>query len=54
MKTFRFKLYKSEHNVKLHNQINAAGLTYNHCLSLHKRYYKLFGKFLNQTNSKSI
>ena len=52
MKTFCFKLYKSEHNVKLHKQINAAGLTYNHCLSLHNRYYKLFGKFLNQNKLK--
>ena len=52
MKTFCFKLYKSEHNIKLHKQINAAGLTYNHCLALHKRYYKLFGKFLNQNKLK--
>ena len=48
MKSFCFKLYKSEHNVKLHSQINAAGLTFNHCLALHNRYYKLFGKFLNK------
>ena len=54
MKTFRFKLYKSEHNVKLHKQINAAGLTYNHCIALHKRYYKLFGKFLNQNKLKRL
>ena len=48
MKTFCFKLYKSEHNAKLHKQINAAGLTFNHCLALHNRYYRLFGKFLKQ------
>lgn len=52
MKTFCFKLYKSEHNIKLHKQINAAGLTFNHCIALHKRYYKLFGKFLNQNKLK--
>ena len=52
MKSFCFKLYKSEHNVKLHSQINAAGLTFNHCLALHNRYYKLFGKFLNQNKLK--
>ncbi len=52
MKTFCFKLYKSEHNVKLHTQINAAALTYNHCIALHNRYYKLFGKFLNQNKLK--
>ena len=48
MKTFRFKLYKSERNEKLHKQINAAGLIYNHCIALHKRYYKIFGKYLNK------
>ena len=48
MKTFCFKLYKSESNVKLHKQINAAALTFNHCIALHKRYYKLFGKYLHK------
>ncbi|MBR1646362.1 MAG: transposase [Selenomonadaceae bacterium] len=52
MRTFCFKLYKSEHNAKLHRQINAAGLTFNHCIALHKRYYKLFGKYLNQNKLK--
>lgn len=47
MKTYRFKLYNSKRNKKLHQQINAAGLIYNHCIALHKRYYKLFGKSLN-------
>ena len=47
MRTYRFKLYKSKRNRKLHKQINTAGLIYNHCIALHKRYYKLFGKSLN-------
>ncbi len=48
MKTYRFKLYKSERNEKLNKQINAAGLIFNHCIALHKRYYKIFGKYLNK------
>lgn len=48
MKTYRFKLYQSERNEKLNKQINAAGLIYNHCIALHKRYYKIFGKYLNK------
>ena len=52
MKTFCFKLYNTEHNSKLQKQINAAALTFNHCIALHKRYYKLFGKFLNQNKLK--
>lgn len=47
MKTYCFKLYKSKRNRKLHNQINAAGLIYNHCIALHKRYYSLYHKSLN-------
>ena len=47
IKTYCFKLCKSKRNKKLHRQINVAGLIYNHCIALHKRYYKLFGKSLN-------
>ena len=50
MKTFRFKLYKSERNEKLHQQINAAGLIYDHCIALHKCCHKIFGKYLNKYN----
>lgn len=48
MKTFCFKLYQSKHNEKLNRQINAAGLIYNHCIALHKRYYRLWGKYLEK------
>ena len=48
MKTFCFKLYKSKHNYKLIRQISAAGLIYNHCIALHKRYYRLYGKYLDK------
>ncbi|MBQ6736974.1 MAG: transposase [Synergistaceae bacterium] len=48
MKTYCFKLYNSKRNRKLKRQINAAGLIYNHCIALHKRYYKLYGKHLKK------
>ena len=48
MKTFCFKLYRTKQNKKLHKQINSFGLVYNHCIALHKRYYKLFGKYLKR------
>ena len=48
MKTYCFKLYKAKRNRKLHRQINAAGMTYNHCIALHKRYYRLYGKSLKK------
>ena len=49
MKTFYFKLYHSDHNNELMRQINAAGLIYNHCIALHKRYYRLYGKYLDKS-----
>ena len=47
MKTYCFKLYHAKRNKKLHKLINIAGIIYNHCIALHKRYYRLFGKSLN-------
>ena len=53
IRTYCFKLYKSKKNRKLHKQINAAGLIYNHCIALHKRYYRLFKKQLNANKLKT-
>ena len=47
MRTYCFKLYSAKRNKKLHKLINIAGCIYNHCIALHKRYYRLFGKSLN-------
>ncbi len=46
--TFQFKLYRAKRNKRLQRQINIASGVYNHCIALHKRYYRLFGKFLNK------
>lgn len=46
-KTFKFKLYKSKRNKTLNRQINISSQIYNHCIALHKRYYRLFGKYLS-------
>ena len=48
MKTYRFKLYWSERNEKLHEQVDAKGFIYNHCMAFYERYYKIFGKYLNR------
>ena len=52
MKTYAFKLYKSKRNRKLNKEINAAGIIYNHCIALHKRYYRLFRKSLSDNKLK--
>ena len=48
MKSYCFKLYRSKRNLKLHKQINLAGRIYNHCIALHRRYYKLFKKYIHK------
>ncbi|PSB14699.1 transposase [Phormidesmis priestleyi ULC007] len=47
MKTLKFKLYNHKRNRFLKRSINAAGVIYNHCIALHKRYYRMWGKHLN-------
>lgn len=48
MRTYKYKLYRSKKNKHLHDQINISGVIWNHCIALHKRYYKLTGKMLNR------
>jgi hypothetical protein len=36
--------YKNKH---IHRLIDLAGEIYNHCIALHKRYYRMTGKHLN-------
>ncbi len=48
MKTYQFKLYQHKRNKHLHRTINAASNIYNHCIALHKRYYRLFDRHLNK------
>lgn len=47
MKTYKFKIYSHKRNRHLKRSVNAAGVIYNHCIALHKRYYRMFGKHLN-------
>lgn len=51
-KTFTFKLYQSRLNKHLHAQISIAAEIYNHCIALHKRYYRLYGKSLSANQLK--
>jgi len=47
MKTLKFKLYSHKRNRHLKRSINAAGVIYNHCIAIHRRYYRMWGKHLN-------
>ena len=48
VKQFQYKIYSKPKNANLHRLINLHGMLYNHCIALHKKYYKLTGKHLNQ------
>jgi putative transposase len=48
MKTYKFKLYENKKNRYLKRSINASASIWNHCIALHKRYYKMFKKHLNK------
>ena len=48
MKTYKLKLYNSKKNKKLQHQLWIACKVYNHCIALHKRYWKLYHKSLNK------
>ena len=47
MKALKFKLYSHKRNRLLKRCINAAGVIWNRCIALHKRYYRMWGKHLN-------
>ncbi|MBN3927898.1 MAG: transposase, partial [Nostoc sp. NMS4] len=47
MKTLKFKLYQHKRNRFLKRMINASGIIYNHCIALHRRYYRMWGKHLS-------
>ena len=52
MKTYCFKLYRAKRNKKLHRSINIAGSIYNHLIALHRRYYRLYGRYLHANRLK--
>ena len=46
MITYEYKLYSSRRNKKLHKMIDLSAIVWNHCIALHRRYYKLYHKCL--------
>ncbi len=43
---YKYKLYNSKKNSHLDYAINVAAEIWNHCIALHRRYYRMYGKFL--------
>lgn len=48
IRTYKYKLYKTKKDKHINDVIDISGIIYNHCIALHKRYYKLYGKSLNK------
>lgn len=48
IKAFKYKLYANKRNRHLRQDINLAAEIYNHCIALHKRYYRRYDKYLNK------
>ena len=46
--TYKYRLHKQKKSRHLHQQIDISGVIWNHCIALHRRYYRLTGKFLNK------
>ena len=47
MMTYTYKLYRTKRTAKLDAMLREACFVWNHALALQKRYYSLFGKYIN-------
>lgn len=50
---FKFKLYHADRNRRLDRQRRVAAQIWNHCIALHKRYYRRYRKHLSQKRLKA-
>ena len=54
MITYKYKLYASKRNRRLDGMLREACFVWNHCLALQKRYYSLYGKYVNSNRMKTF
>ena len=47
MISYKYKLYKTKHTRHLDNMLSEACFVWNHALSLQKRYYRIYGKYIS-------
>lgn len=48
IQAFKFKLYKSKKNKHINKKLSIAAHVYNHCIALHKRYYRIYKLHLDK------
>lgn len=46
-KTLKYKLYNNKKNSQIDALIDLSAEIWNHCIALHRRYFRLTGKFIN-------
>lgn len=47
-RTYKYRLYTSKRNKSLHQQIDVAGIIWNHALAVQRRIYRLTGKYISK------
>ncbi len=48
IRTYKYKLYTSKKNRSLDDAVSLACEIWNHCIMLHRKYYRIYGKYLNK------
>ena len=52
MKSYEYKLYRNKRTSHIEHMCKEACFVWNHALALQKRYYSLYGKYINSVNLK--
>ena len=52
MRTYKYKLLSAKRNKKLHRQINAGAVAWNHCVVVTRRFYRFYGKSVSENALK--
>lgn len=47
-RTFKFRMYETPRNKRLHRVLSAAGRIWNHCVAFQRTYYRLFRKYCSK------
>lgn len=48
MQAYKYKLYKTKRTRHIDDMLREAAFTWNKALAMQKRYYSLFGKYINK------
>ncbi|MBC6938353.1 MAG: transposase, partial [Chloroflexi bacterium] len=52
-RTYKYRLYRSKRDFRLHDTINISGIIWNHLTALQKRYYRLTGEHICENRMKA-